>query len=89
MDEKEISLTAQLMAIEHLLTGLYALSYMSRGYSLELVKSMHKLRLERARSETFPTADPALSDHAAGEFEIELERLFRAIEWRLEAAKTP
>lgn len=87
MDEKEIKLTAQLMAIEHLLTGLYALSHISRGHSLELVKSMHKLQLERARSETFPSAGPALSDLAAGEYEIELERLLHAIEWRLEGAK--
>lgn len=87
MDEKEISLRAQLMAIEQLLTQQVALSYLSRGYSLELVKSMHKLKLERARQETFPTGQPALSDHVAGEYESELERLLQAVEWHLAAAK--
>jgi len=87
-DERAIKLTAQLMAIEQLLTQQIALRYLSSGYSLETVKAMHKLKLERARQETFPNVAPGLSDHAAGEYEIELERLLHAIEWHLAAAKT-
>jgi hypothetical protein len=88
MTEKEIKLTAQLMAIEQLLTQQIALNYASKGYTPELVKSMHKLKLDRARQETFPNVDPGLSDLAAGEYELELERLLHAIEWHLEALKS-
>jgi hypothetical protein len=87
MTESEIKLTAQLMAIEQLLTQRIALDYAAKGYTPELVKSMHKLKLDRARQETFPNVDPGLSDLAAGEYEIELERLLHAIEWHLEALK--
>ena len=87
MDEKEIKLAAQLMAIEHLLTTLYAEMHVRKGRSLHDAKAVHMRMLEKARSETFPSAGPALSDHAAAEYEIELDRLLHAIEWRLEGLK--
>lgn len=87
MSEKEIKLTAQLMAIEHLLTTLYADLHIRKGRSLPDVKERHRKMLELARKETFPGATPELSDHAAGEYETELERLLHAIEWRLAGLK--
>lgn len=87
MDEEKIKLTAQLMAIEQLLTQQIALRHLAAGHSLELVKSMHKLKLDRARQETFPNVDAGLSDHAAAEYEIELERLLSAVEHHLAAVQ--
>ena len=85
MAEQDIKLLAQLMAIEHMLTQHIAIRYASKGYTLELVKSMHKLQLEQARQETFPNPNPGLSDHVAAEYEIELERLLHAVEEHLAA----
>lgn len=87
MNKREIELAAQLAAIEHLVTNLYALNYLAKGYSPALVKSMHKLQIEQARQDTFPTANPALSDHAAAEFENELSRLLHAVESKLAAVR--
>ncbi|MEZ0064004.1 hypothetical protein ABIF26_009566 [Bradyrhizobium elkanii] len=87
MDEKDISLRAQLMAIEHLLTTLYAEMHVRKGRNLHDAKARHQAILEVARQETFPTRQPGLSDHVAGEYEIELERLLRAVEQRLAAAQ--
>lgn len=87
MDEKEIKLAAQLMAIEHLVTTLYADMHIRKGRALPDAKALHTKMLKIARQETFPTGQPVLSDHAAGEYETELERLLHAIEWRLEALK--
>lgn len=89
MDEKEIKLTAQLMAIEHLLARLYAIHYLSTGQTLEQVKAIHKRLTERARIETFPTVGPELSDHAAAEYETELERLLHAVECLVGTARDP
>lgn len=83
----EIGLRAQLAAIEYLVTMLHAHNYMAKGYSRELIESMHKLRIEQARQETYPTGEPALSDHVSGEFETELDRLQRAILEIWEAAQ--
>jgi hypothetical protein len=85
--EEEIKLEARLMAIEHMLTKLYASHYLAKGYSLDLIRSMHKLQLGRAREETFPNANPALSDHVSGEFEIQLERLHNAVSEMVESAQ--
>lgn len=87
MTEAEIRLQAQLMAIEHLLTQLYAAHHITKGRNLHDAKAVHSRMLKQARRETFPNAGPGLSDHVAGEYEIELERLLHAIEWRLEGLK--
>lgn len=87
MSEEEIKLTAQLMAIEHLLTTLYAEMHIRKGRGLHDAKAVHKHMLAQARIETFPNVEPAMSDHAAGEYETELARLLHAIEWRLEGLK--
>jgi hypothetical protein len=87
MDEEKIKLTAQLMAIEQLLTQQIAFRHLASGHSLELVQSMHKLKLDRARQETFPNVEPGLSDHVAAEYEIELERLLHAVEHHLATAR--
>jgi hypothetical protein len=83
MADDPIKLKAQLMAIEHLLTTLYAEMHVRKGRSLHDVKALHKRMLDLAQQETFPGAAPELSDHAAAEYETELERLLCSIEWRL------
>jgi len=87
MTKEKLQLTVQLMAIEHMLAKLVAARYLEKGYTPDLIKSMHKLQLEQARQETFPQVDPALSDVAASEYEVEVGRLQQAVECLVQAAQ--
>lgn len=87
LDKEEVRLTAQIMAIEHLLTKLFAELHVRKGRSLHDAKKLHQLMLAQAQLETFPKIDPALSDYAAGEYQTELERLLHGIESILEGPK--
>ena len=88
-EEQEIRLSARLAAIEHLLARLFAIHYLSTGRTIDQVKATHKRLIEQARIETLPSAEPVQSDHVAAEYETELDRLLRAVEYLVGTARDP
>jgi hypothetical protein len=67
LTKKELDLQVRLMALENLLTMLIVDKYTRDGFSDATVRSLNKKLIEKARQETFPGADSALSDHVAAD----------------------
>ncbi|MDG2570808.1 hypothetical protein P7L87_24980 [Vibrio parahaemolyticus] len=75
MDKFKIETTTKIAAIEQLLVMTMALQYVQLGYTEETVDALHSGLIEKAKSETFPGADPALGDMASGEYSDRIEDL--------------
>lgn len=87
MTKEEIELSARLMAIENLLLVMLSSEYISSGWPIERVEAQHKQMIEQARSETFPSVGPALSDHFAAEYEQHISRLLQGVVEKMKARK--
>jgi hypothetical protein len=86
MNEAEIKHEIRLLAIEQMLGNLYVTIYRAFRVSDAEMKEAHEGLLETMRTDTIPSADPALSDLAAAELHDAVERLISMIEQMRKAA---
>jgi len=75
MNEREIKAEARLMAIEFVLNDLCIRFHRSIGATAEQIVAAHQKCSENLRNDTYPGADPVLSDLAAAEIEEAVSRL--------------
>ena len=85
MTKDQVELQARLMAIENMVSMLFASEYISSGWSIEKVQALHQQLIHQAQRETFPNVGAAFSDHFAGEYEENVARLLRAVEEKMAA----
>lgn len=88
MDKDKIDLAIRLGAIEHVLCDTLAkFAVVTNGpNALTYVQGLRASAAQHLAARTFPEAEPVVSDHAAAELESHVDRLLRAVEWRLAKA---
>ena len=86
MSEMAFKMVAEQTAVKHVLTHVARIAYAGAGYSLAEIKETHQKMLEILRGESFPGADPATSDHLAGEIAEAVEKILIQIETGLKEA---
>lgn len=88
MDKFKVETITKIAAIEQLLVMTMAVQYNRLGYTPDSIKDFHSRLIAKARMETFPGADPAIGDMAAGEYAEHVEDLLSRVSDLLAAMGT-
>lgn len=86
MNEFQIHVMARMSAIEHVLVHIGKIACLSAGLEPDHMKEMLRIESLKRDSETFPGADPALSDHLSDEIGASVKRLLGHIAADVETA---
>lgn len=82
---------ARIQALEYLVSNLYSLMYANMGLSLDEIKELQAMTLEKFAKHTVKGADAATSDHYAGELERAIQeheaRVLETLENMLQARR--
>jgi hypothetical protein len=89
MDERSLKGEARLLALEYMLTNLYAILHDIYKSQPEAILAMHEKIRKTLREQNFPGLANGESDLVAAEAQAALENLFRTIEELTGAAKKP
>ena len=88
MTEEEVRGEARLYALEWAVSQIWCVSLMATGIPRTFLKEIRGQALQGARSLTFPSVDPAMSDLYASEIEVAIDRLLAMLQALLEKQRS-
>jgi hypothetical protein len=89
MTEDEIKAEMRLIALEHFVVNLFALSVLQENpeHPLEFFEMVQKQMIAGAHRQTFPAVDPSMSDLLSAELEAAIDRLAKSVADQIKVAK--